>query len=458
MNPIEITPKTAWACVPEPEGEGTICTLEATVTARLDALPGPEPDPEPEPAPGPAPPITIGGIPVFNVMEYGAKGNGSTNDTAALQAAIDAAAQGGSRNRGGTVYFPEGCYLVSRPLVLPRTGMTPNHVVKLQGAGMHTAQIRGIGSSWEAGEAIIQWQQTPQRTYFQSIRDLLIQPPEVEGTLAIHYHVLDKSTWAKGMAEHMSYGEFRNLQFEGSNEFQSAFIYLEGHIRYSVFDHLIGSPKRTNRKFDTWLLVTDHNIFTSYPHGGDSQGINFSILSRLGSGFRRGGTGGLFKGRLNHSTMINTWSDGVELGGPAYHIINSVHSTLENVGNEGRSDSPQILVENSNSLTFIGPDVRTPNDYSGHGIGNGLELRNADNCVFRSRTCEPGFPAFAPKGVRMIYVDADSQGNEFTHWEFTGNPTSEVYFGHPDNYFHGYRKDSPKGWVTVGKPPAEWGK
>lgn len=48
----------------------------------------------------------------FNVMDYGATGDGSTNDTAAIQAAIDAAETDG----GGTVYFPVGVYVVSGAL------------------------------------------------------------------------------------------------------------------------------------------------------------------------------------------------------------------------------------------------------------------------------------------------------------------------------------------------------
>jgi hypothetical protein len=50
-------------------------------------------------------PVTAG---VFNVKTYGAKGDGSTNDKAAIQAAIDACYTAG----GGTVFFPTGTYIV----------------------------------------------------------------------------------------------------------------------------------------------------------------------------------------------------------------------------------------------------------------------------------------------------------------------------------------------------------
>lgn len=56
---------------------------------------------------------------VFNVRDFGATGDGQTQDTAAIQKALDACSMAG----GGTVKFPAGVYL-SRPITLHGNNMT----------------------------------------------------------------------------------------------------------------------------------------------------------------------------------------------------------------------------------------------------------------------------------------------------------------------------------------------
>lgn len=54
----------------------------------------------------------------YNVKDYGALGNGSANDTAAIQSAIAAAQQ---NPFGGVVFLPVGQYVVTAPLVITRS-------------------------------------------------------------------------------------------------------------------------------------------------------------------------------------------------------------------------------------------------------------------------------------------------------------------------------------------------
>jgi hypothetical protein len=70
-----------------------------------------------------------------NVKDFGARGNGSTNDTAAIQAAV---------NRGGHVFFPDGTYNISSPIVISGSHGT----VHLIGAGNVTLQWTGKTAGW----------------------------------------------------------------------------------------------------------------------------------------------------------------------------------------------------------------------------------------------------------------------------------------------------------------------
>jgi len=75
----------------------------------------------------------VGAIAGINVMDsaYGAVGDGVTDDTSAIQAALTAAAAAG----GGTVLLPAGTFLISSALTIS-TGTT------LAGAGMNTTVIK----------------------------------------------------------------------------------------------------------------------------------------------------------------------------------------------------------------------------------------------------------------------------------------------------------------------------
>jgi hypothetical protein len=80
----------------------------------------------------------IGGVvgPTLNVKAFGATGDGVTDDTAAIQRALDAAATAD----GGIVFFPNGRYKVTATLAITNNG------VSIIGAGINSADITFTGT------------------------------------------------------------------------------------------------------------------------------------------------------------------------------------------------------------------------------------------------------------------------------------------------------------------------
>lgn len=76
----------------------------------------------------------VGAANVFNARAFGAVGNGVADDRAAIQAALDAAGAAG----GGTVYVPEGTFLLSYGVSVPS-----NVHLKGAGGGRTTLKFKG---------------------------------------------------------------------------------------------------------------------------------------------------------------------------------------------------------------------------------------------------------------------------------------------------------------------------
>lgn len=142
---------------------------------------------------------------VYNVRTFGAKGDGVADDTAAIQAAIDAATGDADptkvgRLAKGPVYLPPGTYKVTKPLQI----VSANYI-NFHGAGKMTV-LMPVGTM----AAVLHLNGVS----FSQFSDFLI-----EGNNAFEHEVRDAIhfTWVPGEAARSSSGcVFRNIQIQGT--------------------------------------------------------------------------------------------------------------------------------------------------------------------------------------------------------------------------------------------------
>lgn len=107
---------------------------------------------------------------VFNVRRYGAVGNGVTDDTVAVQAAITAAAD------GGTVLFPVGTYLITSALTVTASADNVGSPT-WQGGGIHLEGTSARRSVLKASGGIKLLDLTANLSAFCSIEKLTLLGP-----------------------------------------------------------------------------------------------------------------------------------------------------------------------------------------------------------------------------------------------------------------------------------------
>jgi hypothetical protein len=359
---------------------------------------------------------------------FGARGDGITNDWAAIQATINAAKVAGAEGLpGGTVFFPPGEYGLSAPLVLPRTEATPKHVVQILGSGPRTTRLRGL-SNFPTNRAMIEWDNTlSTQAWDQSIRGIGFLLPNVAGAMAIHYQPNNKSTGAACLAETLSI-TLEDLLIEGSNQYHQRFIYLEGNVKGSSFIRITGDPTQGTPAHDTALFEFDTADYGA--EGDDSAGGTFCSFQAINAMLRRGGYSTVLKGRLLRSSMVDI--HGQEARAAAtLELDHSSSVTILNYSNEGGGSQPQLKISNSSDLHFVSLGIGTPVD-KGLGVGNGVELVNVRDSRFAGVWRRTGNPSFSSFGRRMLTIDAACKRNRFDDWLLTASLANEVENNAPD--------------------------
>ena len=386
----------------------------------------------------------------ISVKSFGAVGDGVTDDTVAIQAAIDAAKIVGFASIQGTpVSFPCGKYLISSPLVLPRTGLTPTNVVHLLGASLRCVRIQGDTATFPTNRALVEWEVSATRAWHQSIKNITFNLPDVTGTMAINYKPTDKSTGNAIRAEALQI-DLWDILVENKNEFHDTSIYLEGNIKLSSIKRIYCDPgPGLSFVSDTLCLKVDTDDFGGE---GDSSGFNLSSVEGIYAGIRRGGRALVFEGRLSRTTFRDSANGVGGRNGISYNFINCIASTIENIANEGGGEKPQIKFDSCDYLTVINFGLGSPVD-GGSGVGNGMELVDTDDSRFISRRARSGSPLFSASGVKVLTVDANSERNTMLNFGLVGSNSTEVTISAADtdlNYFEFFRQDTGV-WESLGR-------
>jgi hypothetical protein len=178
-----------------------------------------------------------------NVLDYGATGNGVTDDTAAIKKALNDGRRCGEKCNGSTtknaiVYFPPGTYLVSSTIPLPFGTQVIGDVLdrpviiassSFVGLGvLSTDEYTGGGTGPDGGDQ--QWYVNT-ANFYRQIRNVIIDvrnAPAAEDTACLHYQVAQATSLqnvelragpgSKGMyAENGSGGQISDVVFSGGD-------------------------------------------------------------------------------------------------------------------------------------------------------------------------------------------------------------------------------------------------
>jgi hypothetical protein len=332
---------------------------------------------------------------IISVKDYGAKGDGVTDDTAAIQAAINAAK---------TVYFPAGNYIITSPIYMTGSEYSGSKIIgagvgnttitkttTTVGTGSNTARSGTVTDSYAVDAAIILTHPDNGYAYNCEISEMLINSNSTNNAYAIF----------APRATHMMMKNVTSLGFQ------------YGHTTY-----------------DTWL-----SSFEKVVHNGNGR------TSWNGFAWLNDGSGGATGTTCN---FIDCWArDG---SGTGWNIVNLDYSALSSCGadnitgagytfNQSRITLSGCGMENctiipfSAALGIFGGNVvlNTFRTYLITGAANGVYVMvdgakaTFNNCLFDNFVVANGaFNVGVQNGAQMFDNGTSWPTNGNTFISYTG--------------------------------------
>lgn len=349
-------------------------------------------------------------FPLVNVKAYGAIGNGVADDIIAIENAISAARS--ASGNGGIVFFPEGVYLISRPIVLPRTNNTPTNVPHLIGTNRFFSTIRG-SNNFPENRALIEWESVSEKPALeQRIAHLHLWLPNVNGVMAVNFKPTTKANYSAVFLERLMI-ELEDIYITAHNDYHEKLIYLEGACWFSKINRIYGDPVLGNGTYYTRLLEFDIEVDSGTTFNSDAPGFCLSEASHLYPMIRQGGYVQAFKGRCVNSTFTHSFVNGAP-GGVYWDFHNSTNTKLNMVSSEGGGG---VFVRFTNCDVCIAEDIAVGWPHNAEQSSNGIELINSRACFFnRRQTIAANAPYSTFGNKKIIYIDEDCKQIKFNDW------------------------------------------
>lgn len=316
----------------------------------------------------------IGGGTYLSVADYGAVGNGTTNDATAIQNAINAAAAS-AYSGAATVYFPPGLYRIN-------SGLTLKNGVILVGNGEIGTEIRYYGS----GSAISSI--TPStRIYNTGISYMTIKNSGGSGSIGLDLSSVNTSAFAQ-------------LSIE---QFPTAVKIYSPSSGYAVYNRFYNVTANATTSKGFWITGTSSNANTFW-----ACRYNSSSSTSVGYGFL-----------IENSNGNQIFACQADMAGTIDYFAR-ITSTLGPGGADGNvfwgNRIEGFTPANTNNGFLIGADVRYTviggNYYS--SIDKPLEDLGTGTVMLDPSWTTPGisgyFPTATVVGGQIVYLRDQSGG------------------------------------------------
>ncbi|MFD2078125.1 Pectate lyase superfamily protein [Actinopolymorpha cephalotaxi] len=372
VNPSAVSRKTSALSRKNLVRSGAVALLGAAALAgpsrRAEAAPTP-PHVRGEFVPNDDPRVNL----VIDVRAWGAKGDGTTDDTRAIQAALDAA------THGETVLFPEGRYRITKTL-------THQGALGLSGLGQGLSVIDWAG----AGDAIKLTFSSGASADYLMLRDLTVNSTRPDAGTAV------SAVWSEpyaGAWPHATIDALEVTRGDGNGQRWQCGLYLQGAWRSTVTSYSFTSAAHEGVGIQLegqcvdCYLVDMHlsNCDTPILLGWATEGtvIENAVMVGPRHGLRckvndAGRKGPWFTLRDSH---CNSLASAVEMEGTgdAWVVDNLFYKT------PGSSDDyVGVKLTNCRQIRVRGNEIY--NISAEDTTNNGIELHNSTECLVNENT------------------------------------------------------------------------